>query len=281
MRSFIALGFMFVFVTTAVNAVTEQAYPMPRSTVVPIKDKRTNSQYELYIKLPESYGENPDKKHPVIYSTDAIWHMDMLSGTTEYLMPDAILVGISWQTGLKDVRAHVSRFRDYTVVPSSNAEHQARYQFGNAESHLIFILEDIIPYINKHYQADPEKRGYFGYSLGGQFGAYALLAQPDGFSHYILGSPAVSERSIAYLDNLVNNNTTQDRNITAQAFVSIGEQEQAEMENTRNLIAVLEKQRADGLSITNLQLIKDSDHTTAFPETTIRGIKWLARQINN
>ncbi|MEQ9289864.1 MAG: hypothetical protein RIG77_23250 [Cyclobacteriaceae bacterium] len=64
---------------------------MPRIQVIPIKDTETDRHYELYIKLPEEYSENEDQHYPVIYYTDAMWHVEMLSGSAEYIMEEAIV----------------------------------------------------------------------------------------------------------------------------------------------------------------------------------------------
>ena len=74
---------------------------LPKIQVVPIKDTKNDRQYELYIKLPEGYAENVYVNYPVIYFTDALWHIEILSGSADFLAKDAILVGISWEKNLK------------------------------------------------------------------------------------------------------------------------------------------------------------------------------------
>lgn len=249
------------------------SYEIPRTQVAPIRDSKTDRQYELYIKLPEGYAENTGAKYPVIYTTDAVWHFDMLSGSTEYLMPDVILVGISWQKGLEDEREFVSRFRDYTVVKSETAE----VPTGEAGNHLSFIRDDVINYVENTYRADPRERTYFGYSLGGAFGAYVLLADPDTFKNYILGSPALGRRSAEYIDELEADTAPRQQELNTNVFVSIGELEESEMELTENLLSVLQRRSQSGLTLTGLEIIEDSDHGAAFPETVIRGVKWLAQ----
>ena len=69
---------------------------LPKIEVIPIKDTKADRQYELYVKLPEGYSENNDIQYPVIYYTDAMWHVEIISGATEYILEEAILVGISW-----------------------------------------------------------------------------------------------------------------------------------------------------------------------------------------
>lgn len=253
-------------------------YEMPRTQVAPIMDGNTDRQYELYIKLPEDYSENTDENYPVIYTTDAEVHMDMLSGATEFLMPNVILVGISYQKNLDDERWNASRFRDYTVTEISNPEAQARFQAGQARHHLDFIRNDVIPYIENKYRADPAQRSYFGYSLGGAFGAYILFAQPDTFKHYILGSPAFGQRSLQFIDELEEKTALQQGEINANVFVSLGELEEDALENTEHFMSVLRRRSEAGLTLTGLEIIENSNHGTAFPETVIRSTRWLLQR---
>ena len=255
------------------KAAEPSPYEMPRTQVVPIKDSGADRQYELYIKLPEGYSEKPGIKYPVIFTTDAIWHMDMLSGSTAYLMPDVILVGISWEKGLDDEREFVSRFRDYTVLKSETAA----VPTGEASKHLSFIRDIVINYVETNYRADPEERTYFGYSLGGAFGAYVLFARPDTFKNYILGSPAFGHRSLKYIDKLEEETAPRQQEMNANVFVSIGEMEESEIEHVEAFVSVLQRRHQSGLDVAALQVIKDSDHGTAFPETVIRGVKWLSQ----
>ncbi len=252
------------------------AYEMPRTHVLPIKDSATDRQYELYVKLPENYGESVDVSHPVIYTTDAAWHMDMLSGATEYLMPDAIVVGISWEKSLDPEREYASRFRDYTVAEYSDPERQARFQGGQASNHLQFIRNEVIGYVEENYQADPGERTYFGYSLGGAFGAYILLAKPNTFERYILGSPAIGPSRVEYMDNLEAETVDEASNLRVDVFVTIGELEQSKMGITEDFVSVLKRRADKGWAVTGPLVIEDADHAGAFPMTTVRAVKWLS-----
>ncbi len=252
-------------------------YEMPRTEVLPILESGTERQYELYIKLPEDYAENTEAKYPVIYTTDAALHMDMLSGATEFLMPETILVGISYQLNHEDERANISRFRDFTTVASPNPEIQTRFQPGQASNHLSFIRDEVIPYIEENYRADPNERTYFGYSLGGAFGAYILLSESDSFKNYILGSPAFNPRSAQYIDELEVQTAPEQQNVGANVFVSLGEAEEDARERVEGLMSVLRRRSGSGVALTGLEIIEDSDHSAAFPETAIRSVRWLSR----
>lgn len=267
------LVFLILLPYIHAEASAQKSYEMPRTHVVPIHDTKSDRQYELYIKLQEGYDKKTNLKYPVIYTGDAIWHMDMLSGSTEYLMPNVILVGISWQKDLESEAAHTGRFRDYSLVKSTKPKNPS----GEADNHLSFIRDDVIKYVETNYRADPKERAYFGYSLGIQLGAYVLFAQPDTFNHYIFGSPAFGERSRKYIDELEAKTAPQQQDLHANVFVSIGELEKSEMGLTKDFVSVLQRRSQARLTLTELEIIEDSNHGTAFPETVIRGIKWLSQ----
>jgi len=265
--------FLLLLPFVAAEASEQYAYEMPRTEVVPIQDSISGGQYELYIKLPDGYSTNTEGNYPVIYTTDAVWHFEMLSGSTEYLMPGVILVGISWQKDLDDDREFFSRFRDYSVLESETTE----IPTGKASNHLSFIRSDVIKYVEKNYRTDPAERTYFGYSLGGLFGAYVLLAEPSTFNHYILGSPSLGPRRVKYFDELEKKMAPQQQSIDTNVFVSIGELEQSKMDVTKDFVSVLRRRSQAGLTLTGLKIIEDSNHSTAFPVTVVRSIRWLSQ----
>ncbi|MEQ8712306.1 MAG: alpha/beta hydrolase-fold protein [Cyclobacteriaceae bacterium] len=246
---------------------------LPNIKVISIEDTQNDRQYELYIKLPEKYAESGNKKHPVIYYADAIWHVEMLSGSAEYIMEDAILVGISWQKDidkdlLEERGAHVSRFRDYTIRPHSNPEIQAKYQLGQASDHLEFIRKDVIPYVEENYQTDPQNRTYFGYSASGLFGAYILSSRPEAFKNYLIGSPSL-RGDIPLLTELIA-----DKNLKANVFITNGSKEQELGEYANEFVAILENKNDKTFLITHEEM--SGDHQTAFPRMAVRSVGWLS-----
>ncbi len=253
---------------------------LPRIQVFPIKDSKTGRQYELYIKLPEGYSENNDTKHPVIYFTDAMWHVEILSGSAEYVVEEAILVGISWQKDIDEdlinaVGPHVSRFRDYTMTEHTNSEYQVRYQFGQAANHLTFIRDDVISFVERNYRTDPDNRTYFGYSVGGAFGTYILFVQPETFKHYILGSPTtLLDDSYIYENEIITSQKRKDLNVNV--FVSVGALEEEDVVGQAiGLVSMLKNEDYTTLS-SKLAVIESVDHGRAFPMTAVRSMYWLS-----
>nr|WP_299344756.1 serine hydrolase [Allomuricauda sp.] len=259
---------------------------LPQIQVVPIKDTNTARNYELYIELPEDYAKNPTKTYPVLYYTDAVWHREMLSGATEYMLEDVILVGISWQ---KDVAAdlmeqygeHSSRFTDYSFWKKSNPNHP-KLKFGEAENHLAFIRNNVITYVDKNYRTDSNSRSYFGYSLSGAFGAYILLTQPDTFDNYILGSP-LSKSIMPYLSEinakLVATESDKSQTLHANVFMAYGTLEEERDETTEEFKDLLRARTHLKVSMQSKTI--EGDHQTAFPRIAIESVAWLSSAMSH
>ncbi|PAY01939.1 hydrolase [Pseudoalteromonas sp. HM-SA03] len=252
------------------NANELPQYTIPGTQVVPLKDSTTGHQYELYIKLPEGYSK--DKGYPVLYFTDAIWHIEAFSSTTFFLFEEIILVGISWRknidpTLLQEKGPHFSRFADYSFTKSKDAERQRKYQFGQADTHTAFIRNQVIKYVENNYSVKPNSRSYFGYSLGGLFGAYILLTKPDTFDNYMLGSPSV--RQLDALKAL----SSSKQPLKGKVFISVGKEEQKLAPQIDAFIDYLKSKQSDDLSLH--KTVPYGTHQTAFPETAVHSINWL------
>lgn len=272
--------------SAAQSGAEPAAYKLPNSQVVPIKNRKNGSQYELYITLPEHYAENQDTVYPVLYYADAVWHLEMLSGATDYLLEDVILVGISWRQDIhEDLRqeygAHASRFTDYSFWDKANPNHP-KLIFGQAKDHLAFIRDEVMRYVDNTYRTDPDSRTYFGYSLSGAFGAYILLTQPDSFDNYILGSP-LNSRLMPYLVEIDSNLGTFKSNnkqaLNANAFIASGSEEQESAEPIDEFMKLLGHRRTLGLSMQQKTI--EGDHQTAFPRFALESVAWLSSLIRD
>ena len=253
-------------------------FTLPKIQVVPIKDTTADKQYELYIKLPEGYAKNKDKSYPVIYFTDAVWHIELLSAATEYIMEDVILVGISWQQDIaEDLKqqygAHFSRFGDYSFNKISNPKHP-KIEFGQANSHLTFIRKDVFKLVEGNYRTEPNNRSYFGFSAGGLFGTYALLTQPNTFKNYILGSPSIWEQAADIF--ALENAALKSKDSAINVFISYGELEKKLIPHVDGFIATLKNKKYQGISSLKHIVIESSGHSDSFPIMGVQSVKWLS-----
>lgn len=289
LASFISLGTVCAQknATPKIDSKTNSsALVSPQIQVIPITNSNTAQEYELYIELPEDYEKNSTKKYPVLYYTDAVWHREMLSGASEYMLEDAILVGISWQKNIserlmKKFGAHASRFFDYSFWKSTKSNHFS-IKFGQAENHLKFIRDDIMTYVEQNYRTNPNSKSYFGYSLSGAFGAYTLLTQPDTFNNYILGSP-FSKRLVSYLSEinskLVANKSTETKRLHANVYIAHGSLEKDKEAPTKEFFDLF-KNRKD-IRLSKQQETIEGNHQTAFPRIAIESVAWLASMMTH
>lgn len=143
--------------------------------------------FHLLVRLPVGY--DPDGwPYPVVYLLDGGMLFPMLGAYYQYLryeeaVPDVIVVGVSY--GASDFAGGNYRGSDFTA-PSKEREH-----YGGAARFQRVFDEQILPLIEKSYNANPDERVILGQSLGGQFVIYSAMTKPKLFSAHIASNPAL------------------------------------------------------------------------------------------
>ncbi|CCQ10649.1 IroE protein [Pseudoalteromonas luteoviolacea B = ATCC 29581] len=249
-------------------------YELPRSSVIEIAEKSSGRVYPLFIQLPPSYEANTDQTYPVIYLTDAHYSFPIVSGAMRFpmnngVMQHAIIVAVSYEKGSAGAS---SRIRDYTPT-SAKAWKQ---QTGNAQGHMAFIRETVMPFIESQYRASKTDRTFVGNSLGGLFGTYILFTEPDLFSSYILGSP-----SVWFDDRAILNTSFAKPQTKIKVYLSVGEYETPAFGEGQDMVAgamqlrdKIAAYRSEYIEI-NFSIISGASHATAFPTTAIQGLDWV------
>ena len=271
------LVFLFLLPFFNVGASEHKLYSMPGTEVIPIKDTVSNKQYELLIKLPDNYANNRDKNYPVIYYTDAVEHIALLSSASYMVWRDSvILVGISWQKDISEelrqqYGVHVSRFMDYSFRKSFNPRHP-KIKLGQADNHLAFIRKDVFKFVESNYRTEPNNRTYFGFSAGGGFGAYALMVQPDTFKNYILGSPLDREVPTLFAQQHADLKNTQS---AINVFISYGELEKEAGPFIEDFVSQLKNKKYKGLASIKHIVVESYGHSDSSPIVAAHSFKWL------
>lgn len=279
------ISLLMLSALTSASADDNTAFAIPRTQTVALQD--SDRSYELYIKLPKGYSaeRNKAKHYPVIYITDAMYAFQIVSGATRFpmnsnKMQQAILVGISWQNGL---RGDKSRVRDFTPSIDSSWKKQT----GGADRHIAFLQHKILPYIQQHFRAEPTQRTFVGNSLGGLLGGYILLKKPELFRNYVLGSPSFWWHKQMIFEVMKQQKKTLI-NIKANVFIGIGALEHnrdggfsnfdmvADAQQFKTMIDSINspKNTARGIN-SKLLIIDEASHETAFPTSAIQGLYWL------
>ena len=181
-----------------------------------LESQRAGRTYRITISLPLSYDAPPDgdwpfhdarERWPTVYVLDGDWYAEMVTGIVRPMRwcgstTDAIIVGIGYpQTdNPRDdlLTQFVRRNQDMTPVRDEVADQEAEATFkrpsphGDAAGFHNFIKDELIPFIESQYRADPAQRILLGHSYGGLFGLFGLFTTPDLFDSLIIGSPTLA-----------------------------------------------------------------------------------------
>lgn len=187
----------------AAVAATSVEAPVPVKPVsldnteeLQVRDEAAGREYPIWVSLPASYADEPQRRYPVLYVTDALYSFPLLRSIRNLVgqkgvnIEDFILVGLPPQAGLTSKQ---SRSRDYTPTSPQrrNADDYSAGEYGGAAHYRDFLAAQVFPQVEARYRIDGARRAFAGHSLGGLFGSYVLLTRPEMFQTYILSSPSL------------------------------------------------------------------------------------------
>jgi uncharacterized protein len=268
-----ALGCLLIVSACATQtpAASNLALPqvtLPNSEVRTLKSANTGRTYDLYIRLPEEYTAN--RQYPVLYLLDGQWDfklLDSIYGGLHYdqFIPELIIVGITYSGDKPDYET--LRAIDYTPpggFPTSD--------FGDAPKFLAFLKEEVIPLIEKNYQADPAHRLLMGSSYGGLFTLYAMFTAPELFNGYVSASPAVPFGNDAIFKQETDY-AKQHKALPVKLFLSVGEIEEL-APPVKAFIKVMNDRAYQGLQM-ETRIIEGERHSGNKPEAFNRGLRFV------
>lgn len=135
-------------------------------------------RYHIYVRLPEDYGGQTDRRYPVVYLLDGDSTFPYLAPHHLFLhyddkLPEAVLVGIAYGSFAKPLnRRHIDFMPPADGVATTDA---------GAEQFLEFLKDELIPQVDRRFRTDPERRILVGQSRGGAMVLYSAFAEPDLF----------------------------------------------------------------------------------------------------
>jgi len=234
-----------------VNDDTPKAYEMPRTQVIQVSNSETDTLNTLYIKLPVGYEKNTDLEYPVIYFTNPLENIERLSALSEHLIKDVIIVGLTWSKGIN---------------------------YGNLDSYVKFLRNDVFKMVESKYRANAERRTYFGYSAAALVGTYILSKHTNTFENYILGAPVlgVDHEIIQKIYELESTTAEKRKKLKANVFFTYGSLEkEKDIKGFKKFINMLKNINDGNLTVEHV-VIKELDHRTAVPMAAVRSMYWLA-----
>jgi hypothetical protein len=215
---------------------------IPNTEVFHIQSSFVEQEFRIYVGYPTGHVESddlgvPTPTYPVIYVLDAHGAFAMATEATRLMqlgsdVPPLLIVGIGYPVGGYEETMGL-RTRDYTpTLDEDYLEFSATMMgdeevtSGGAGAFLSFIRDELKPFIEDNYPADPGDATLFGDSFGGLFATYALFHDPDTFQRYIIGSPSLWWNDKVSLEFEERYAETHD-DLDAKVFIAAGGLENA------------------------------------------------------
>lgn len=213
-------------------------------------------------------------------------------------LPSLLVVGIGYRTGTIAETVDVRR-RDLTPSEDHFFEDPQADQptMGGAARTLAFIRRELMPWVVSRFDVSPTGATYVGHSLGGLFGAWVLLSQPETFDRYIIGSPSLWWDRYMMVAHEAAYATDHD-DLRAGVFFAIGAEETLDgriresanlpaeeralvtvlpldmVEDLDRLVDTLRRRAYPGLSMRH-EVLADEFHVTVAPLIVSRGLRHL------
>lgn len=226
-------------------------------------------EYELHILLPGGY-KNSDKKYPVVYLMDSQWDFPLVKciyGEHYYdgFIPELIIVGVTW--GGVNPNPDSLRARDYTPTNEKRLP-----QSGGADNFLSFMKDELFPFIESNYKADPSNRTLMGCSLGGLITLYAFLTHTDLFTGYAAASPAVGwDNQVLY--KYEKDFATKKLNKPIRVYMTVGDVERGRP-TYEKMADYFTNQHYQNVSLKS-KVLENTGHSGTKGETFARGLQYV------
>jgi hypothetical protein len=255
--------------------------PFPRQTVagseIRVLPRAGNGRmYQLYVGLPDSYEEEPGRRYSALYLCDGYWDFNLVRAIAgnlpgDKVIPEIIVVGI----GYPGEGADYARLRRSDLTPVAATYDGASYDgpSGHAQEFLSVLENDLIPFVEREYRADPSYRALGGSSLGGLFTLYAMFARPGLFVGHIAASPA-AQWADDWLLGFEDEFHRGGKPLGSRLFLSYADQEPALIfEGVKRFDARLRERAYPGLAY-EFHVVQGEGHVGSKAESFNRGIRF-------
>jgi uncharacterized protein len=260
-----------------------EAVTLPAAELHTLHSTSTQSDYRIYVALPDGYLSSDTTKYPVVYLLDGDWLFAMLVQSYRMMrfltqeVREALLIAVGYPVeSYDDVAAR--RFSDLTPTRVEPIEEQFGVRFGQpvrtggTQAFFSAVSDEIIPFVEATYRAGPE-RILAGYSLGSLFATYVLLHEPQMFRSYLIASPSLwwdDEVVFGYEERYASSH----QSLPARVFLSAGAREGALTTSVQRLGATLSQRQYPDLELT-VHIFEGETHFSGIPATLSRGLRLL------
>lgn len=146
-----------------------------------------NRGFHLYVRLPADYGQQPERRYPIVYLLDGDSLFPILAASHLFLtydegLPEAIVVGIAY--GGFDPATNRRDLDFMSPAPGIPAAEAGAPPFHD------FLKTRLLPEVERRYRGDPTRRILVGQSRAGSFILHSAFADPDLFWGRIASNPS-------------------------------------------------------------------------------------------
>lgn len=258
--------------------------PVERFTLV---DEKTGDAYTIYVQVPHGYSES-GMLYPVFYAIDGSGAMGLYNDMVLPLLrrrqiPEAIFVGIDFpqpRGGGNPIQRLIQGARAPRISPRTRLltpyvdEVLGEAGSGHADDLWNFLEDQLIPYIDGHYETLPGERGLGGFELGGLFTVATAVKRPNLFRRYIAIAPAVHWANYALIDDIRGGVSRRNRS-RVRLYLAVGEQEfETFMTGWQMLRTTLSQTEIPRFEL-NAEILPVYDHFGVVLPSGKKGLAWV------
>lgn len=161
--------------------------PAIKGDYFPIRSREAGHGYHIYVRLPQGYADDRQRRYPVVYLLDGDSLFPIIGANHIFLtiddqMPEAIVVGIAYGSFAKPInRRHID------FMPPGPGVRPEEARIGDFHR---FLERELLPIVESRYRIDPAKRVLFGQSRAGALILYSAFIRPDLFWARIASNPS-------------------------------------------------------------------------------------------
>ena len=166
------------------SPISAQSTPVPLDFLPALKGDyfvldsvAAKHRYHIYVRLPEGYEPDRDRRYPVVYLLDGDSLFPILAANHLFLtyddkVPEAIVVGIAYGSFAPPVNRRGPDFGEGAAA------------FQN------FLKSELLPQVENRFRVDRARRILVGQSRSGGFVLYSAYTDPDLFWARIASNPS-------------------------------------------------------------------------------------------
>ncbi|WP_421736549.1 alpha/beta hydrolase [Caulobacter sp.] len=259
-----------VAVADTLTVVSEASVAEQNATRFIVHSDRLARNYEVTVQLPNAKVALPGQKLAAIYVLDGGYGLagpNSVFLSARAMMAPAIVVSLRLAPGQPSSRNEDFTHRAFTVDGKTSG--------GGGTAFEAFLLQDLKPFIEAKYPADPAGSVLFGHSLGGVFAANVFAGNPDAFAGYIIGSVVVP-RDPGLVDRVAKA-TARARG--QRVFLAVGGAEDAteaeKREMKRGFAALAEAFRAKPGVTLQAKTYPGENHISYYPNLMLDGFRFV------